>query len=129
MATDLAHVQTSGFTNIGTTVETVVLTTPIVATGTFRAIVSAHINTGTGTGATALTIRIRQGNGTGGAIVIAETVNVTAGNTVTLATSWEDDSGILDTGAGGQYTLTLQQTAATANATVQSADLLVQIPN
>jgi hypothetical protein len=82
----------------------------------------ASITTGTGT--TAVVARIRQGNGITGSVVGNPiTVTVTAGNTIEINPTELDPNNLL--GNIG-YSLTVQQTSATANGTVNFANLTAQ---
>jgi hypothetical protein len=75
-----------------------------------------NINLLAGTGATAATVRVRQGTGITGALVgVAQVQTVTAGNTVNIPIA-ELDPTLVQVGA--QYSVTVQQTAATGNGTV-----------
>jgi hypothetical protein len=77
-----------------------------------------------GTGTTAVVARIRQGNGITGTVVGNPiTVSVTAGNTYEINPTVEDVNNLLgDIG----YSLTIQQTGATANGSVSLANLTAQ---
>jgi len=77
-----------------------------------------------GTGTTAVVARIRQGNGITGTVVgNPVTVSVTAGNTYEINPTVEDVNNLLgDIG----YSLTIQQTGATANGSVSLANLTAQ---
>lgn len=95
---------------------------------TTKVIIRASVNLLAGTTTTAVVARIRQGNGVGGAIVgAAATVTLAAGNNGGVALSVEDTPNWLAAPAnGGQYCLTLAQTAGTANGSVNIGDFQVE---
>lgn len=114
--------------------------TPVVTTAETAAVVSDPISTGsgaeeitisgtisltTGTGTTSVTIRCRRGNGITGTVV-GETVPHTIGAaaSVNLPYSFPDTPGEV---AGQLYTLTVQQTGASANGTINNASITVTI--
>jgi hypothetical protein len=80
-----------------------------------------------GTGTTAITPRIRRGSTTSGTLVgegnaLVATVSASAANTIMIeATEWRQQQNQVE------YCLTVQQTAATANGTVQQAVIEVEI--
>jgi hypothetical protein len=74
-----------------------------------------NINLTAGTGATAVTMRIRRGGLTGTLIGVASVQTVTAGNVVNIPIA-ELDPTLVQVGV--TYVVTLQQTAASANGTV-----------
>lgn len=75
-----------------------------------------NINMTIGTAGTAVTVRVRQGALVTGTLVgVAQAQTVTAGNTVNIPIA-ELDPTLVQVGA--QYVVTVQQTAATANGTV-----------
>jgi hypothetical protein len=85
---------------------------------------SGEINGTAGTGTTAIVARIRQGNGITGSVVGGPvTVSVTAGNTFEVNPTAEDVNNLLgDIG----YSLTIQQTGASGNGSVNLANLTAQ---
>lgn len=104
-----------------TTSETVVATVgPSPSPGDFRQIVVlAYAVVTSGAGTTAITPRIRYGSTTAGALVgEATAISATAGATAVVVKSVTDSSTVSQI---GEYSLTLQQTAATANGTVTEA--------
>lgn len=115
--------------NVPTTTETVITTTTarvVAAPASQGEYISGVINLTPGTGTTAAVIRIRAGSGTGGAIIGgAETSAVTAGANINIPFAQMDFtlSGTV------QYTLTIQQTGATANGTVNFAAISEQTSN
>lgn len=129
MSTLLYHANVVSPVTLVTTAETAVATTVNMFLGNpnQRVLISGHVNVTEGTGGTAFTVRLRQGNGTGGAVVgAAETDSLAAANSETAPFSFEDTGALLLGAAGGQYTITVQQTAATANGTVNTADIKVE---
>ena len=85
---------------------------------------SGEIAITSGTGTTALVARIRQGNGiTGNVVGNPITVTATAGNLVELNPAALDPNNLL--GNIG-YSLTIQQTGASANGSVTFANLTAQ---
>lgn len=110
-------------TSAATTTETVVCTlggVDTIAGGDVVAL-SGEVALVTGAGATGLTLRVRRGTTTGGAQVGAAVIQA-AGAAANSAVDIEvqDTPGEL---AGGSYVLTVQQAAATGNATIQSGSL------
>lgn len=74
-----------------------------------------------GTGTTAITVRVRRGSGTGGALVgPANALTATAGNTSILTYQVEDSPGAV---AVFPYSVTVQQTGATANGSVLDTEI------
>lgn len=113
---------------VTTTTETVaaVLTIPSDASADQIVQLSGMVDLLVGTGTTQLTCRIRRGNGITGTIVgTGEAQTVTAGSTVQTGCEATDTPGLE---AGQQYSLTVQQTAATGNATVNAASLEAILP-
>lgn len=75
-----------------------------------------NINMTVGTGGTAVTVRVRQGTAITGTLVgVAQVQTATAGNTINLPIG-ELDPTLIQVNA--QYVVTVQQTAASANGTV-----------
>jgi hypothetical protein len=120
-----------------TSVETAILTTAALAegiptglggpgniTGPVPVRISGVINLLAGTATTAVVIRIRQGSGTGGTVVgAAQTITLAAAASASIPFSVEDTTGYLE--AGGQYTLTAQQTSGTGNGTTNTVEMEV----
>jgi hypothetical protein len=100
--------------------ETAILVTDAVNAQTgAQTVVKVYMNVTAGTGATALVVRCRQGNGTTGTQVgPAFTYTLAAGNTASIGLCFRDPSGWLEQEGGGQYTITVAETGATANGTV-----------
>ncbi len=129
MSVLLYHANVTGAVTLTTTAETVVATSATLFSGnpSQRVLITGHVNVTEGAGGTAYTIRLRQGSGTGGTVVgVAETDSLAAGSSETGSVSYEDTGALLAGAAGGQYTLTVQQTAATGNGTVNGADLKIE---
>jgi hypothetical protein len=75
-----------------------------------------NINMTVGTGGTAVTVRVRQGTAITGTLVgVAQAQTATAGNTINLPIG-ELDPTLIQVNA--QYVVTVQQTAASGNGTV-----------
>jgi hypothetical protein len=100
--------------------ETAILVTDAVnAQTSARTVIRVYMNVTAGTGATALVIMCRQGNGTtGNQVGPAYTHTLAAGNTASISLCFRDTSGWLEQEGGGQYTITVAETGATANGTV-----------
>lgn len=89
-----------------------------------KIVVNANVTEGT-TG-TAFVVRCRQGVGVGGALVgAALTVTLAAAALAQFSYVFRDSSGVPFAGAGTAYTITVAQTAATANGAV-TIDVEVQ---
>jgi len=122
MASNL-HANSASAVNVVTTAETAIVTVTAFnvnqgATGE-GVYLSGDLYYTAPTGATAATLRVRQGSGTGGAVVNNPTpvaLPVTAGSPVVHGFSALDSATVLATGQ--QYTVTIQFTGATANASV-----------
>lgn len=117
-------------TSLVTTAETaVVTTTPVqVGGGSAGAWLSGDVQVTVGAGTTNMTVRCRFGSGTGGALVdTAITVPVTAGNTISLPFNFFDLSNANEQAGGTQYTITLQQTAATGNGTTVGGHVGIEV--
>lgn len=93
---------------------------------TVRALISGWVNVLIGTTATAIVLRLRRGNGITGALIATMTINVTAGNTVECEVRFNEQ---LLNQEFQDYSLTAQQTAATANGTVNLAEIAVEMIN
>lgn len=90
---------------------------------TAKAVLQAMVNFTPGTTTTAVTLRIRKGIGIAGTLV-GEAYVSGSGLTAAVASNFMVLATDLLAGVGvGQWTLTIQQTAATANGTVNSAVL------
>lgn len=114
--------------------------TPVVTTAETAAVVSDPVSTGsgaeeitingavsitTGTGTTAVTLRCRRGSGVAGAVVgETEPVTIGAAASANIPYSFSDTPGEV---AGQLYTLTVQQTAASANGTINNASITLAV--
>ena len=125
-----AELTTSGSdVTLVTTAETEGINSPEVVAPrqTVRVLILAWGQLTTGTGTTAVTPRIRRGTGTAGTLVgeaNAETAKAAAGSTEPFFLLASEARADVDR---VQYTLTLQQTAATGNGTLLQAAILVLI--
>ena len=114
------HAVAASAVTIPTTTETVVATL-----GPFNENQSApaqgisfdgNINITSGTGTTAITVRVRAGTTTAGTLIgVAQSNVATAGQTINLPVAELDPTLVQ---ANAQYVVTVQQTAASANGTV-----------
>lgn len=105
----------SAATSIPTTTETVLATSPPLSSdgGSQTVIAQATAGFTVGTGTTSVTVRIRRGNGITGTVVASQAgIQVTAGNTVVVTISGQDNPGEV---ADQVYSVTIQQAAASAN--------------
>lgn len=113
-----------------TTAETVAIVLPVDPTNApypQGRVVRGFLNILAGTGATAFVIRVRQGSTTAGALVgTADTVQVTAGNNLSVPYSQQDTGATPP--ANNVYCVTVQQTAATANGTVNDGNIEMEVP-
>lgn len=94
-------------------------------TDTQKILIMGWVQITTGTNTTALTVRVRRGNGITGTVVgvaQAEQIFAAAGSTESRFFMAIDNVQNLDQ---LQYSLTIQQTAASANGTVQQACIAV----
>lgn len=118
-----------GPTNVVTTAETAIGTVgPVNVNAPVGQgiLVEGTFNFTAGTAATAVTVRIRAGAGTGGAILATHTFTVVAGTQYSLSANYLDPS-IIGAGATtATYTVTVQQTAATGNGTVNNATVAAE---
>jgi hypothetical protein len=125
-----ANQSTSPQTLVTTTEKALLVTTPIVdgIPGSISPIrIAGTINVTPGTGTTSVVIRVRQGNGiTGTALGNPVTHNVTAAAPTQLAFSAQDLSGWLTQAGGGSYAVTIQQTGATGNGTVNYVESILE---
>ena len=116
-------------TNVVTTAETVAATLtvdPVFANAPIGRVISGYLNVTPGAATTALVIRVRQGNTTGGALVgTADTVTVAAAGLESVFFS-QVDTGVAP--ANNQYCVTVQQTAATGNGTVNDGAIQLLVP-
>jgi hypothetical protein len=86
-----------------------------------------NMNISTGTATTALVVKCRQGVGTGGAQVGASlTITVAASTSYQLAFVFRDSSGTPYALGGTAYTITVTETSATGNGTVNAIDIEVK---
>jgi hypothetical protein len=110
-----------------TTAETVVATTSIFNvgnTGGQGVSVGGVFNITTGTGTTAIVVRVRRATLTG--TQVGESQTHTIGAAVSANIAFEQlDSGVLD-GTAQSYVVTVSQTAASANGTVNNAAIHAQ---
>lgn len=114
------HTVAASAVNVPTTTETVLATLGPFnenMAGEFAQGVACdgNINFTAGTGATSITMRVRRGGLTGALIGVAAVQTVTAGNVVNIPIA-ELDPTLVQVGV--TYAVTLQQTAASANGTV-----------
>jgi|SRR5579859_1374173 len=115
-------VVSSAATNVPTTTETVVLTftiPPEANPGGEGVQIDANVTFTSGAAATAAILRVRQGSLAGAIVGNAIESPVTAALTESLSGCVLDPT--LQYPAGNTYVLTLQQVAATGNATMQYA--------
>jgi len=112
--------------------ETIILTSTAVSAGgpgssTKPVRIGVTINITAGTGATAVVVRCRQGSLVTGTLVNAAlTITLAAGNSAQFHLVFRDTSGYLTQAGGGQYTVTVAETGATANGTVNDIDIEVR---
>ena len=134
MGLHLKQTATSGFNNPAAAAETAVYTTPVLpavgpaeAPGVTPVGISGTVNLTPGTGATGATIRVRQGNGTGGTLVSnaspVHTVAAAAPQSISFGAT--DATGYLQ--GGGQYTITVQMTGASAPTAINLVDAEVLV--
>lgn len=108
--------------NVVTTNETAAITTaPVSVTLDGDPIyISGSLNFTTGASTTSVTVRCRRGVGVAGALVQeTEPYTIGAAANATIPFGFQDIPGAV---AGQQYTITIQQTAATGNGTVNNAE-------
>lgn len=107
--------------------ETAVLTTPILFAGSGVVRIVGSIDVTEGTGGSAYVVKLHQGNGTGGTLVgQALTDTVAAAASDLGGFSFEDASGLLGAVGGGQYTLTVAETGASAAGTIVQVEMQVE---
>lgn len=119
--------QLSGTVPVVTTTETVALVTPPVSTtfGSDAIEIEGMVNLTAGTGTTAAVLRIRRGNGITGTVVrAADTDTIAAGSSESFLVQGVDTPGDV---AGQVYSITVQQTAASANGTINGASSCVAV--
>lgn len=119
--------QLSGTVPVVTTTETVALVTPPVSTtfGSDAIEIEGMVNLLAGTGTTAAVLRIRRGNGITGTVVrAADTDTIAAGSSESFLVQGVDTPGDV---AGQVYSITVQQTAASANGTINGASSCVSV--
>lgn len=112
-----------------TTAETVIATTvarAVNAPGSQGQYIDGMINITPGTAATAVVIRVRAGNGLSGAVIGGpETHTVAAGANQSIPYAQIDGTTVGQV----QYTLTVQQTAATGNGSINLGTIREQTTN
>lgn len=121
----------SGNVAVATTTETVAITSPNVRVPlqSARVLVTAWCQLTTGADTTAVTPRIRRGSTTSGTLVgeaNAETVKAAAGSTEPIVFTAIDTVSNVDSVA---YSLTVQQTGATADGSVLQSGITVEVLN
>lgn len=120
-------VETPGPINVVTTNETALQVTPPVSSqsGAESVWIEGQLDMTFGASTTAVTVRVRRGNGIIGVTVgDVEIPTETAGNRAPIPYSVKDSPGEV---ANQLYTITVQQTAATANGTVNDVSASVTI--
>jgi hypothetical protein len=117
----------SGIT-VTTTTETLVAYSgrAAVPLPTIRSHVRGWLNIAIGTGTTALTMRIRRGNGVTGAVVQSTLLSVAASANEDMTIEFNEQ---LSNAEFADYSLTIQQTGATGNATVNQGIIEVEMIN
>lgn len=105
--------------------ETAIVSTDVVQVGSQLGnrpiITSVTLNITTGVGATALVVNLRVGVGVGGTLIGSRTVTVTASTTYQLTFVFDEPPTQAAASAGGSaYTVTVAETGASANGTVNS---------
>lgn len=91
-------------------------------------VIRGLLNVTPGTGTTALVLRCRQGTGIAGALVgTADTVGVTAAVNAQVPFSFLDTA--IAPPANNVYTVTVQQTGATANGTINDGAAELYVPD
>ena len=111
-----------------TTTETVAAILPLLAealAGGGGFLIFGLVNITPGTGATAVTVRVKVGTTTAGVQVgNADVHTVAAGAAQNIPFMAWDSAGPR---AGNQYCVTVQQTAASANATINDVDIVLDV--
>ena len=108
--------------------ETAILSTDVAFSGisTRQIRIRVNLNITEGTTGTAFVVRLRRGSGTGGALVQAAlTVTLAAAANAQFSHTFQDAPDNLNASAGGQYTVTIAETGATVNGTVNAIDIEV----
>jgi len=113
-----------------TTAETAALTSaalPVNAPGAQGILVSGCVTGATGASVTSLQVRVYRGATIGGGVQIGVTLQESAG----ASSFYENGFSVLDTapGANPQYTVSVQQVAATGNGTVTLANIALEVAN
>jgi len=115
-------------TNIVTTAETIVLTSPPlnIPLDFSQILLFWWLTMTVGTTTTAVFVRIRRGNALTGTNLfqVATTSTAAGGNALSLSGCYGDIPGAV---AGQQYVLTIQQTAATANGQLNDGALIAVV--
>jgi hypothetical protein len=129
MPSRLTSVSTVTDVNVTTVNETAaIVSDPVSQSVDGEAVtISGRIGLLTGTGTTAVTIRVREGNGITGNVIgetLPKTIAAAVDDQVAFSFTY-NPAGI----AGMRYTATVQQTAASANGTIKSAAMTVQVGN
>jgi hypothetical protein len=122
----IQSVQNAGATTLPTTSETVAATSPQVTTDNATRTVSieANLNITTGAGVTALVLRVRKGSLTGALMGNAQTVTVSAAASYNLSICADDVPG---DESEQTYVVTVQQTGASGNGSVNQANLYAMV--
>lgn len=110
-----------------TTAATVVATTPPINLpyDNAQVLLYAYANITMGTGTTSLTYVLRRGPTVSDTLITtASAITVVAGNKVLVCLCYPDQPGVV---AGQQYSLAVQQTAASANGTVNDVAIIAMI--
>lgn len=126
MSTLLNQQYNSGGTSTtGNTSETAIQATPVLFSGEQSGVYfGGSFNFTPGAGATSITVRVRTGTGvpgqaySGGTVLYSAVHTVIAADAQNIPLDFMDISGTINSPAGQAYTLTVQQTGATANGTV-----------
>ena len=119
---EVVPVVTTGAVAVGTTEAAVLILSDVSTAGPgARLVLHGEVNITAGTAATAVTVRVREGTDATGLEVGSAVVNtVAAGDTYTIPIDVVLNNVDL---AGSSFVLTAQETAATANATIEYAFL------
>jgi hypothetical protein len=120
MSTILTQAFNSSSVPIPTTTETAIMSTAVLYSGEQSGVyVGGSFRVTPGTGTTAVVLKVRQGVGVSGTTVYTSpSIPVTAGNATDLALDIMDTTGVINGPAGTAYTVTITQTGATANGSV-----------
>lgn len=129
-----AHVNTASSVPLVTTAETVAVTispaVAITAPSGEGVAIQGSVNVTAGTGTTAIQVRVRQGTSTSGTLVgQAVTHTLAAGATASVPVDQQDSSASALAGTADQWIVTVQQTGASANGTVNSATITAESCN